>query len=128
MTVFFYTAKLDFGGSFTIKTGRSKFNFGSCHSSQTRIDFPTQLPTATDKIWKITKTRNSESEIGIVINCNDVEVLNVPISKSTCGENTTDFLISRWRRVVEIINFGMYDTASEFYWQPFSSGTYYFGF
>ena len=35
-------------------------------------DFPADLPTDNNKVWRITKSSDS----GIIIHCNDIEVLN----------------------------------------------------
>ena len=75
-----------------------------------RIDFPSDLPNATDKIWRITLSRTPE--IRIVIHCNDVEVANQLISDSTCSSENWDTF---WSRDVEKIKFGGEDTASDQY-------------
>ena len=75
-----------------------------------RIDFPSDLPTATEKIWRITLTKTSE--IRLVIHCNDEEVTNQLISDSTCSRENWDTF---WNRDVEKIEFGGQDTASDQY-------------
>ena len=79
-----------------------------CTSSKT--NFPTALPTDTNKVWRITLTRTSG--IRLVIHCNEVEVLNVLMSDSTCNEERWS---EYWSRDVEKIYFSSSDTASYFY-------------
>jgi hypothetical protein len=77
--------------------------------------FPTSLPTAKDKVWRITKTRTSG--IRLRIHCNEKEVLNILMSDSTCS-------YSNWRRDWTSDNIRIYfnsDTASDFY-RPYSAG------
>ena len=73
--------------------------------------FPTTVPSATDKVWKITLIRNSS--IRLTIHCNDVEVLNVLIDATTCSydHNWTTY----WTKDVNLILFKSTDTASDFY-------------
>ena len=121
LKVFLFTAQDKYAGSFKIAFKSSQYGLGSCHEDKTRVDFDTELPTDTDKVWKITKTIGSD--VRILIQCNDVQVLNATISKSSTCENTlTNFEIKRWRQVVQIMSFAKEDTASKFYWQPFSPG------
>ena len=80
-------------------------------SGRTRRDFPTSVPTKREKVWRITKTRSSDG-IRLQIHCNDVEVLNVLLSDTTCED-------SRWRmywnRKVERMNFNWDDAATDYY-------------
>ena len=75
-------------------------------------NFPTNLPPAEDKVWRVTLTRTSG--IRLVIHCNEVEVVNTLMSDSTCDD-------SRWSRYwsgeVAKIKFRSEDTASDYY-QP----------
>ena len=73
--------------------------------------FPTTVPAATDKVWKITMIRNSS--IRFIIHCNDVEVLNVLINHSTCSHDSR--WVTYWTRDVDKINFSSTDTASDFW-------------
>jgi hypothetical protein len=75
-------------------------------------NFPKDLPTATDKIWTITKTRTSGTRIQI--HCNNVEVVNILISKSTCSEQR-DYELQKWNNNVARIQFTSYDEASDNY-------------
>ena len=85
------------------------YSFSHCSNSQS--NFPTSLPTETDKIWKITLTRTSG--IRIVIHCNNKEVLNVVLSDNTCIDSEwRDY----WSRDVDKIYFlPSYDKASDYY-------------
>ena len=75
------------------------------------INFPTTLPSETDKVWRITQTRNS-GVIGLTVHCNDVEVVNVVISNTTCGDIRWSWYYTRDR---EMIKFHKVDTASDYY-------------
>jgi hypothetical protein len=75
-------------------------------------NFPKDLPTATDKVWRITKTRTSG--IRLVIHCNEVEVLNFLISDSTCSEHFS-WGLEEWSENVTRIEFSSYDEASDYY-------------
>ncbi|KAL5254009.1 hypothetical protein ACHWQZ_G013690 [Mnemiopsis leidyi] len=91
-----------------------------CMSFLARANFPTALPShETEKIWKITLTRTSG--IRLVIRCNDVDVLNVILSDSTCSDDNWS---TRWSKEVEKIQFNSYDTASDFFFshRPLSAG------
>ena len=72
--------------------------------------FPTTLPTVIDKVWRITLARTSG--VYLVIHCNDVEVLNVEISGTTCTD--TDWS-GVWSGHIDEIRFTGEDTASDFY-------------
>ena len=110
----FHTASDNYAGAVSIFFDPTpKYALGGCIKSD-RI-FETDLPSGTDKIWKITLTR--KSEVRLMLHCNDKEVLNVVIS-DTCDDDG-------WREKwigdvdgnvdVEKINFPPYDKASEYY-------------
>ena len=84
-----------------------KYNFAHCTAVK---PISTTVPSATNKVWKITLTRNLG--IRIVINCNNVEVLNVLVSDSTCSSNSG--WANYWTRDVDKIQFSPSDTASDF--------------
>ena len=73
-------------------------------------NFPINLPSKVDKIWRITLDRTAG--IKLIIHCNGVEVLKILLSDSTCRN-------SDWRKYwssdVEYIYFLSYDTASDYY-------------
>jgi hypothetical protein len=79
-----------------------------CNSSYT--NFPTNMPAAIDKIWRLTLTRTSGNRL--VIHCNEKEVLNILMSDSTCSERNWS---AYWTRKVTKIEFDSKDTASDFY-------------
>ena len=87
-----------------------QYNFGYCSSSQT--NFPTDLPSETDKVWTISLKR-TPVEIRVLVNCNNEEVLNVVLSETECSESDWN---TYWSRDVEKIMFtSKYDTASDYY-------------
>ena len=85
-----------------------QYYIGRCSSGRT--NFPTDLPTATDKVWRVTLTRTSG--IRLVVHCNEVEVLNTLMSDTTCDDR--DWSTS-WSGEVTKIKFAAHDTASDFY-------------
>ena len=110
------------GGLVIIFRDPPVYNLALCTSSPR--SFPA-LPSDIDKVWKITLKKSSE--IRLVIHCNDVEVLNVLMSDSTCA-------ISGWKRYlssyVDKIEFSSSDTASDFYSPhlPITPGNYFLHF
>ena len=96
------------GGLYIFFLSTLQYFIWSCSSSTT--NFPTDLPTATDKVWRVTLTRTSG--IRLVIHCNEVEVLNFLISDSTCGRSDWS---TYWSRKVAKILFPNNDSATDFY-------------
>ncbi|KAL5263941.1 hypothetical protein ACHWQZ_G005133 [Mnemiopsis leidyi] len=73
-------------------------------------NFPSNLPAAVDKVWRI--SLNKTSGIRLQIHCNDVEVANFLLSDDTCSNSDWR---EYWSRDVEKIAFSEYDTASVYY-------------
>ena len=108
MKVYFYTAgNYQAGGVFLYFSSPPQYRLKDCSSSST--DFPTALPTETDKIWTLTRTRTSGT-IRIIIQCNNKEVLNIVLSDTTCSESDWS---SDWRGDAEKMMF--LKRASDFY-------------
>ena len=105
----FYTAQREDVGAVVIHlSSPPEYRVWACNSSRT--NFPSNLPSEVDKIWRITLDRTAGTRVKI--HCNGVEVLNVLLSDSTCSD-------SYWRNYrskdVEYIHFSVYDTASGYY-------------
>ena len=83
----------------------------SCGTSYT--NFPTSVPAADDKVWRITKIPTSG--IRLQIHCNGVRVLNILMSDSTCSSSSWS---TAWSQDVEKMYFNQRDTASDFYKSP----------
>ena len=83
------------------------YNLNDCQRSYTEI--PTSLPEDHNRIWKITKTSDP---LGILIHCNDKEILNFQFSDTTCTERSWR---SQWGQEMKRINF-YGDTASDYYY------------
>ena len=96
------------GGVDLIFKSPPQYHLRYCTSRYT--DFPNDLPTETDMIWKIKLVRTSD--VRLMIHCNIKEVLNVVISGTTCTDNRWS---TRWSRDVEKIMFFSTDTASDYY-------------
>ncbi|KAL5252523.1 hypothetical protein ACHWQZ_G015337 [Mnemiopsis leidyi] len=98
------------GGVFFYFHASPQYYLNHCNISWT--NFPTALPSEKDKVWTITLSRIS-GEIRVVVNCNDIEVLNVVLSSSTCTDNTWR---TYWSRDVDKIYFHpTADKASDYY-------------
>ena len=114
VNVNFYTAKeVLAGGVFIRFTSPPQYLLGWC---TTWINFPTDLPSETDKVWMVFYNGTS-SERQVKIYCNEKEVLNAVITDSTC---TSDNSWSKyWSRDVEKIKFpsDSTNTASDYYRQ-----------
>ena len=107
MSLSFKNLKGDSAGGLQISNAL-QYRLNICNQGD--MDFPTNLPDAREKIWRITKTRISD-DMRLQIHCNDVEVVNTLLS--TC---TDDRWRKYWSRKVEIIYFNKYfDTASDYY-------------
>ena len=105
----FYTSGGSYAGEVSIYfTSTPQYELMGCTSSKT--DFPTELPTDTNKVWRITLTKTSG--IRLVIHCNEVEVLNFVLSDSTCPYWSWSRI---WSRRVEKFKFNGNDLASDYY-------------
>ena len=87
-----------------------------CSSSWT--NFPSDLPVARDKIWRITLTKTFG--IRLQIHCNNVEVLNILLSDTTCVRSDWS---TYWNKDVGVVNFQLIDTASDCYKLSFSGNS-----
>ena len=104
----FYTSGGDSaGGVFLHFTSPPQYELDFCAP---RTNFSTALPTDTNKVWRITRTRTSG--IRLVIHCNEVEVLNVLLSDSSCRNFEWSYI---WSRKVEKFKFNGNDLASDYY-------------
>ena len=109
LAVYFQTADGDDAGGLLIYfKGTIHFWISSC--SESNSNFPSDLPSEADKIWKIILTRTSG--IRLVISCNNVEVVNVVLSDTTCDDNVWS---SFWKGDIETLSFPTWDSASDFY-------------
>ena len=110
-----YNSQGDYAGSFRISFfSTAQYKLYWCTSNNK--NFPNNLPTVVDKVWRISLTKTSG--IRLQIYCNDVEVLNFLLSDETCDKNDWR---KNWSRDVERIAFYYTDTASDFY-RPFTPG------
>ena len=109
--VTFYSGSSSAGGVVLSFSSSPQYQLIECNSSP--LNFPTDLPSETDKVWTITKDSRVSDEIRVVINCNDKEVLNVVLSDTTCSDRRWS---ENWSKDVDKINFhSSSDTASDFY-------------
>ena len=106
--VWFYSSQEDLAGGISFDYPSFDFHFWPLYyilRCKSWTDFPTILPSAMDKVWKITLTRTSG--IRIVVDCNDKEVLNIPTSDLTCIDST-------WIKEGAKIQFSLSDKSSEY--------------
>ena len=109
--VYLYTSQGNIAGGLTLLfSSTPQYWIWPCSSGRT--NFPTNLPSDSDKVWRVTLTRTSG--IRLVVHCNEEEVLNTLISGSTCGDSRWS---THWSREVGKIVFYSSDTASDYY-QP----------
>jgi hypothetical protein len=107
--VWFCTAGLDEIGAGYLKFS-SKVEFRLFYCNYSYSPLPTQPPSTTDKVWRITLSRTSGTRVKI--HCNNVEVLNVLLSDTTCSDSRWS---TNWSRDVEKIHFHADDRASDYY-------------
>ena len=69
---------------------------------------PTEFPTETDKIWRITLSRTSAIK-HLVVHCNELEVLNYALTQTDCDDSDWS---TTWGKDVAIIRFSQNDSAS----------------
>ena len=104
----FYTTQGEYAGGVGIYfTFTPQYRLYYCSS---RTNFPSNLPSEVDKIWRITLDKTAG--IRLRIHCNGVEVLNTLLSDNTCSYS---YWRKYWSRDVEYIDFLPYDTASDYY-------------
>ena len=111
MYVLFYTSGGEYVGAVGISfSSPPQFYIGNCINSG-YTNFPVSLPTEVEKVWRITRNRNSG--IRLLIHCNNVEVLNFLMSDSTCSDSSWS---TYWSKTVGKISFSpSADAASDYY-------------
>ena len=108
--VLLYTApkgKSALGGIELKFTSTVQYRISYC--SRSYSNFPTTLPPAENKMWRITLSKNTG--IRLQIHCNKVKVLDLLLSEDTC----LDSKWRNWHSYVSWIRFTRGDTASDFY-------------
>ena len=110
VVVWFYPTQGEYvGGVEIFFSSTPKYKLEDCSSYRT--NFPSNLPSEVDKIWRITLDKTAE--IRLKIHCNGVEVVNILISDNTCSDSDWR---KYWSRDVENIYFPTNgDTASDYY-------------
>ena len=105
----FFSAQEEYAGGISlIYKSPPLYNIWHCSPS---IEFLTELPSDTDKIWTISLKRSTS--LIIVIHCNDVEVLNIVLSDTSCSNDHE--WSTYWTREVEKIEFATFNTAADYY-------------
>ena len=112
LIVFFYAAtkeesrRVNVGHIIISFQSTIKYKVYPCQENMS--DMPDTLPSEDNKMWKITKT----AEPRITIHCNEEEVINILMSKSTCQGSDWS---TEWKKKVMSIEFFSADTASDSY-------------
>ena len=110
MSLWFYdTSRMKSAGVRIRFTSTPQYGLSYCSSSYT--EFPVTVPSTTDKVWRITLTRSSG--VRVIIHCNNVEVANVLLSDTLCGESRWSKMWSRGMAYIEFSSSS--DTASDYY-------------
>ena len=105
---FYKTSSNSAGGGVLLYFSPPQYYLRYCTTSWT--NFPTELPSKTDKVWTISLSRTS-GEIRVKITCNEKEILNVVL----CNTCTWWKYSNYWNRDVDKIEFLSSDTASDYY-------------
>ena len=106
----FYTSQNIYAGGFMIRfTSKPKYRLPHCTPW---IEFPKYLPSPTTKIWRIA-VQDIDPSVRLVVLCNEIQVLEVRLSNSTCSAEP--HWSSFWRDDVKKIYFNSSDSASDFY-------------
>ena len=108
LRLYFENAQNDSAGGFFLKfLSTPQYYLSRCGGW---YNFPTTLPSTTEKIWRITLDKSEG--IRVIIHCNGMEVLNFLLSDETC---THYHYRSYWSRDVTQLYFSWSDIASDFY-------------
>ena len=121
LRVYFYDSKSHYAGAFGIVFHATpQYYIRGCTE---HIDFPTKLPSTSDKVWGIALIRSSgtadrqdsdlDSAVKLVVHCNEEEVLSFPLSHSTCSDD--GWVTPYVRREVAKMWFFSRDTASDYF-------------
>ena len=106
--VSFHTTRGERAGGLEISFYSTRYWLDYCNSW---TNFPSNLPSEVEKIWRITLDKTAG--IRLQIHCNGVEVLNVLMSDNTCSYSDWRYY---WSKDVENIYFHpSHDTASDYY-------------
>ena len=118
LRLLFYTSEGSIAGGFNAFFGSiPQYYLQDCSSSWK--NFPTDLPVARVKIWRITLTKTSG--IRLQIHCNNVEVLKILLSDTTCGKSDWS---TYWNKDVGVVEIDTsLDTASVCYKLSFSGNS-----
>ena len=123
--VYFYTSQGDSAGGVWFKlTSPPQYNIYYCTPW---TNFPTDLPTARVKVWRITVIRSS-GIIGLQILCNGEEVLNTVLSDSVCTSYSSSSYDhwerwnTYWNRDIAKIHFSRHEDTMSDYYRPYQPG------
>ena len=110
ITIWFRNADGAIAGRFWLYFSPLQYKLTNCHP---RTDITASLPSETDKIWRITLSRTSNTGLQIQLQCNDGEIFNIQISDSECTMNS-DWR-QHWSKLVAKIKFEDTNTVKQYY-------------
>ena len=113
----FFTSEGTFSGGLIIYFWNPP-HYGILECLTSTRQFPENLPTDVNKVWKVTLTKTSD--IRLVVHCNDVEVVDHLIADSHCDDSNWS---GKWGQELQKIKFGSTDSASDYY-RSQSKGSY----
>ena len=110
MSLIFHDGKKLKAGIYIYLTPTPKYRIYPCTPITRYNEFPVELPAGRNKFWRITKSRTPG--VRLQIHCNDVEVLDFPMSEGACSDNRWS---SNWIKHFGWFNFGSDDSASDYF-------------
>ena len=96
------------GGIYIMFSSSGSYLFNVCKDDW--VPFPTNPPDTTNKVWRITITKDAGTRL--VIHCNDIEMLDITASDSVCENG--DWRTYLDRDMVKIV-FTIIDKATDKY-------------
>ena len=107
----FFNAQGDSAGGFTLQLKSTPRYFIDGCDGEAWVEVPNTLPQDLDRTWTLTLSRANDGT-RVVVHCNNVEILNVVSSDTTCSD--IDWKTA-WSKNVEKIKFSHKDGASDYY-------------
>ena len=109
----FFNQQDDYAGGVKILFSSMRYSLVDCLYHNQGYEFSISPTTDVNKVWRITLSKTGVTR-GLVIHCNEVEVLKVLLSTDICEGSGSDWS-TNWSREVTKIEFTTHDTASDFY-------------
>ena len=107
----FFNTLEDSAGGLTLQLKSTPRYFIDGCNGEAWVEVPSTLPQDLDRTWTITLSRDND-EKRVVVHCNNVEILNVVSSDTTCSDKNGE---TAWSKNVKKIKFSHKDKASDYY-------------